>query len=246
MLRAIRFAARFGFDLDSELIRALETEKLRLKKVSQERVREELLALFSGGGLEFGFRLLRDFGIWPLILPEAQGLRSELFSEWERSKLPRSEELIFSLLFSAQAGERDEAVLQSICDRMKLSKTTAQIVKKVLVDLPRIQEVFRMRDAKLIRWVSEPHFRVLLDLHRIRVAAEGGDLMIAEFCDGLLRDLENAPPVGPPLLTGEDLIELGFKPSRRFSEVLREVEDERMEGRISSKEQAIEYAISRF
>jgi len=70
--------------------------------------------------------------------------------------------------------------------------------------------------------------------------------MTAEFYLGLLKDLSNEPPVGAPLLSGEDLIELGFKPSRRFSEVLREVEDERIEGRIATREEAIEFVINHF
>lgn len=246
ILRAIRFAARFGLSLDPTLYSGIQAERARLRKVSQERVRDELVSLFSGPGIQIGYEMLRDLELWPLILPEALGIKAELFGEWERSGIPRSEELIFSLLFSAQVGERDEAVLQSICDRMKLSKAVSHTVKKVLLELPRMSEAFRMRDAKLIRWIAEPHFPVLLDLYRLRALVEGGDFMTAEFYLGLLRDLSLEPPLGAPLLSGEDLIELGFKPSRRFSEVLREVEDERIEGRISTREDAIEFVINHF
>jgi poly(A) polymerase len=45
----------------------------------------------------------------------------------------------------------------------------------------------------------------------------------------------------PPLLTGEDLIALGLQPGRLFKVVLDQVYDAQLEGRIRTKENALEF-----
>jgi poly(A) polymerase len=44
-----------------------------------------------------------------------------------------------------------------------------------------------------------------------------------------------------PLITGRDLIEAGYKPGPRFKEILAAVEDAQLEGRLTSREAAMEY-----
>ena len=61
--------------------------------------------------------------------------------------------------------------------------------------------------------------------------------------------LESLPPEAlhpPRLLTGDDLIALGYRPGPEFSRVLRGVEDAQLESRIESREQALELARSLF
>ena len=44
-----------------------------------------------------------------------------------------------------------------------------------------------------------------------------------------------------PLISGDDLIALGFVPGPEFREILTRVEDEQLEGRLLDREQAIEF-----
>jgi poly(A) polymerase len=48
----------------------------------------------------------------------------------------------------------------------------------------------------------------------------------------------------PPLLTGKDLIAAGYKPGPWFSQVLSAIEDAQLEGRVDSKEAALQLAAS--
>ncbi len=50
----------------------------------------------------------------------------------------------------------------------------------------------------------------------------------------------------PKLLTGADLISLGLRPGRDFSEILRVIEDLSLENKIKSKEEALEYVVRNF
>jgi poly(A) polymerase len=49
-----------------------------------------------------------------------------------------------------------------------------------------------------------------------------------------------------PLVTGDDLIAMGLSPGPKFKEILNCVEDEQLEGRLASREQAIDFLKRRF
>jgi poly(A) polymerase len=57
-----------------------------------------------------------------------------------------------------------------------------------------------------------------------------------------------APEVMRPaaLVTGEDLIASGYAPGPRFKEILSAVEDGQLEGRLRSREEAIEFLLQQF
>ncbi len=49
-----------------------------------------------------------------------------------------------------------------------------------------------------------------------------------------------------PLLNGEDLIELGYKPRPEFRAILSAVEDAQLEGSLHSKEEALDFVRREF
>ncbi len=51
-----------------------------------------------------------------------------------------------------------------------------------------------------------------------------------------------AAEIHPPrLITGDDLIALGFEPSPRFKKILREIEDHHLDGTLKTREEALHY-----
>ncbi len=81
MLRAVRFAARLGFEIERETFSAIQTLAEKIKHISAERIRDELIKLFappdetlSNSTTYFpaarGLTLLRDSGLLEHILPE--------------------------------------------------------------------------------------------------------------------------------------------------------------------------------
>jgi poly(A) polymerase len=114
-------------------------------------------------------------------------------------------------------------------------------------DLHKFREVFRMREVTLERFVRQPHFNELLELHRAQSLASDGNLAFYEFCLSRFEQAKKADAeLNPKLIDGKDLIQLGFKPGPEFSEILRVVEDLALERKLTSKEQALEYVVSRF
>src|ERR1700680_1238974 len=63
MMRAVRFAARFGFRIDLETLAAAQELAAKITQVSPERIREELTKLLTEGAARRGFELLDETGL---------------------------------------------------------------------------------------------------------------------------------------------------------------------------------------
>lgn len=70
LLRAIRFAAQLGFDIEANTFAAVQTHAEKIRLVSDERVRDELLKLFAPLHAARGLTLLHESGLLPHVLPE--------------------------------------------------------------------------------------------------------------------------------------------------------------------------------
>ena len=69
MLRGVRFAARFEFELEAETQRAIRSLSARIHAVSQERVRDELTKMLTEGHARRAFELLDQTGLLAEVLP---------------------------------------------------------------------------------------------------------------------------------------------------------------------------------
>jgi poly(A) polymerase len=70
MLRGVRFAARFGFDLDPATAAAIRRLAPKTAAVSRERVRDELTRMLTEGRARRAFELLDETGLLKEVLPE--------------------------------------------------------------------------------------------------------------------------------------------------------------------------------
>ena len=70
ILRGIRFAGRFGLQLDTDLSRSIGNKAGLLAEISRERIARELNAMLLSREPAAPLRLLADFGLWEFIIPE--------------------------------------------------------------------------------------------------------------------------------------------------------------------------------
>lgn len=75
MLRAVRFAARFGFEIEDATLRAIRASAPEIDQVSRERVREELTRMLTEGAPRRAFELLEQAGLLIEVLPEVMRMR---------------------------------------------------------------------------------------------------------------------------------------------------------------------------
>jgi poly(A) polymerase len=70
LLRAVRFAAQLDFQIEPQTFAAVRATAPKIKTISAERVRDELLKLLSSPHAARGLELLRDSGLLEHVLPE--------------------------------------------------------------------------------------------------------------------------------------------------------------------------------
>ena len=75
MLRAVRFAARFGFVIEPATLAAIRAEAANISDVSRERVREELTRMLTEGRARRAFELLDEAGLLGHVLPEVARMK---------------------------------------------------------------------------------------------------------------------------------------------------------------------------
>ncbi len=110
----------------------------------------------------------------------------------------------------------------------------------------KFKDVGRMRPATLKRFVRLPHFDEHLALHRLDCLSSHRNLEAYEFVTDFVRT--TPPEVVQPkrLMTGEDVIGLGFSPGPIVGKVLAAVEDAQLNGELGSREEAISFVDRRF
>ena len=75
LLRAVRFAARFGFRIDPATHSAIRHHAARIHAVSRERVRDELTKMLTEGHARRAFELLDETGLLVQVLPEVAAMK---------------------------------------------------------------------------------------------------------------------------------------------------------------------------
>jgi poly(A) polymerase len=75
MLRAVRFAARFGFEIEPATFAAIRQLASQIHQVSRERVRDELTKMLIEGRARSAFLLLDETGLLHEVLPEIEAMK---------------------------------------------------------------------------------------------------------------------------------------------------------------------------
>jgi poly(A) polymerase len=75
MLRGVRFAARFGFQIEPQTKRAIRQCAAKIASVSRERVRDELTRMLTEGHARRAFELLDETGLLAEVLPEVARMK---------------------------------------------------------------------------------------------------------------------------------------------------------------------------
>jgi poly(A) polymerase len=75
MMRAVRFATQLRFRIDDSAFHAIRQHAQRIKIISKERIRDELLKLLGAEKPSQGLILLENSGLMPILLPQFSALR---------------------------------------------------------------------------------------------------------------------------------------------------------------------------
>src|SRR6266850_1216286 len=273
MLRAVRFAARFGYRIDAATMAAIRQLALQIHQVSRERVREELTKMLTEGCARRAFELLDESGLLKEVLPEISAMKGV---EQPPQFHPEGDVFVHTMLLLEKlpAGcsptlawgallhdvgkpptfrvapdrirfdghvEVGVKMAAAICRRLRFSNDDTGQILALVDNHMRFADVQRMKESTLKKFLRLPGFDEHLELHRMDCLSSNG---ITESYEFVREKLQTMPPeaIRPqPLITGQDLIDTGYEPGPRFKEILGAVEDAQLEGRITSREAALQF-----
>jgi poly(A) polymerase len=130
---------------------------------------------------------------------------------------------------------------EGICEQLRFSNDeTAQILALVENHM-RFGHVTRMKESTLKKFLRMPWFEEHMALHRADCLASHRNLSTYEFLRQKLAEIPPEKMRPSPLLTGDDLIAAGHIPGPKFREILTAVEDAQLEGRLLSRDQALDF-----
>ena len=276
MLRAVRFAAGLGFRIEPQTQEAIRRHREQIRRISPERIRDELIRILTQGGARRGLELMEETGLLEIILPEVAAMKGvpqpvEFHPEgdvWthvllmlEMMQNPSVTLALGVLLHDVgkpptyrlaeriRFDEHDQVgarLAVEIMTRLRFAGEQIRRVEALVQHHLRWRHVQQMRESKLKRFLALEHFDEHMELHRLDCLASHRNLDNYYF---VARKLAETPPEAlkpKRLLTGHDLIRAGFQPGPAFSEILREVEDAQLESQIRTPEEALAFVLARF
>lgn len=272
MLRAVRFAARLGFTIEEDTFAAIRKLAPKICQISAERIRDELIRIFTEGGARRGLELLDQCGLLAYVLPEVkafQGVQQppEFHPEgdvWQHVLLMLDElhgaspTLAFGVLLHDVGkpvtfrvadrirfdghAEVGASMTRSILGRLRFSNDDCEQVTSLVANHMRFKDVRNMRTSTLKRFLCLPHFNEHLELHRLDCLASNGYTDAYEFVKSKQAEFRQEELRPERLLTGRDLVTEGFRPGPAFSSALNAVETAQLEGEIRTREEALKIA----
>jgi poly(A) polymerase len=262
LLRAVRFAARFHFTIEPRTAEAIRECAPLIKEVSVERVREELLRMLELPAAKMAILDLDHLHLLEPVLPEVAVGRIDQKKVWDQTlrvlaHLPlysnRTEETPDAFFWTAlflptlrlYPIEKRDAESRLISTRLKLSNECADQMAYLARETPKFRDAFSMRESTLLRWMHEQDFPLLMRFHELDAVSYDGNLAGLEFVRSIYPEAQRRFNM-KPLLTGDDLVNIGMRPGRHFTEILRVVEDLVLEGTITTQEQALEYVLKKY
>jgi poly(A) polymerase len=276
LMRGVRFAARLGFEIEPATLAAMKRDHALILKVAVERVREELVRILTEGGARRGFELLDETGMLVDLLPEVAAMKGveqppQYHPEgdvWRHTLLlleglrdpspalamgallhdvgkPPTFRVADRIRFDGHV-EAGVKLAHEIMLRLRFSREEMEQVEALVDNHMKFKDVSRMKESTLKRFLRMACFEEHLELHRLDSLGSSGRLDNYELVRTKLKQYGAERLQPPPLITGADLIEMGYRPGPRFSQMLRALEDAQLEGIVATKAEAKEMVSAMF
>jgi tRNA nucleotidyltransferase/poly(A) polymerase len=238
MLRGVRFAATFEFELDPFTLAAITEHATELSLVSPERIGAELVRMLTDPNRAAAAALLMESELLAEVLPDDWPPPSQFPADIWNQRLDELRRL--------KSKEFTSAAFVWLRSYFELAETG--------VVASQLQSCWRLTNQQRAQldWIAQ-HWLALLDAQskpwseiqpllvneNIRPALDvattlAGSSAKVEFCRQCLTwPVEKLDPA--PLLNGKDLIEMGFQAGPQFKSLLQTLRDRQLDGDIDSR-----------
>ena len=271
LFRAIRFAVQLGFEMEPATWKALIQLSPSSNVISPERVRDELMKIFTSPDPARGFDLLHQSGLLAVWIPELLEMRGCAQSPehhpegdvWVHTRLllthlknPSSVLALSALLHDIGKPRTSKTdpdgrirffghegvgarMAEEILRRLRFPNDEMNAITACIANHMAFKDAPNMRVSTLKRLLARPTFLEELELHRIDCSSCHGQLDIHTFLTAKMTEFSQEEIKPKPLLTGNDLQQLGIKPGPSMGKILHQLMDEQLEGKFTDRESAL-------
>ena len=219
IMRALRFAATLGFELEESTARAVPLQKELLKNIAVERIRVEMDKLLLGSCADILYNYREVFAVF---IPEAEITREKA----ERISLADPEiEIRLALLLQNLAPETAKAVLQ----RLRYSNSVTNAVVGLVENKDKAIENNSPAVKRLLHALGEENAKRLVRFRRANgsITAETEKEILSAINNVI--DNNECYSLSTLAVNGSDLSAIGIK-GKRIGETLNRLLNEVMEG----------------
>ena len=276
MLRAVRFASVLGFKIEPKTLSAVKKSSPTIREVSYERVRDELVKMFTGPDPGRALTLLEKTGLLKEVLPEVYKMKGV---QQPKAFHPEGDVFVHTRLLMEQL-KNSSVVLAFGCllhdvgkpdtfkrsDRIRFNghdRVGASITQKILERLRfsndlkdqiiacvdghmRFKDVKQMRESTLKKFLQRETFETELEQHRIDCLASHGDLSNWRFLKKKIKTLSREQIRPVPLISGRDLLAIGYSEGPFIGKILKSAEEAQLEGSLTDKDAALRWVRANF
>ena len=246
--RAIRFSERFGFKLSKHTETLIKsTLKLDLfSRLSGARLYEELLLAFNETEPVKTLKTLSEFGLLKVIHP---GL---LFNNELESALQSMFETLawFNLLFLEESPDRGALYLMALLSTLKEEERNTAVER--LAPPPRVREMITKGITQSKDILNKLPLNDPAGLYHL---LNGVNLEILLFSMAQSKSKQKQKAISQylielrkikPILKGKDLQKIGIKPGPVYSKLFSELLDEKLRGRLKTKEDEERFIMEKY
>ena len=265
VLRAVRFAARLGFTIEPATAAAIRDHAPNLTRISPERVADELRAMLPPPTRIDAWRLLNDLGLAPVIfrfvdVPPGEPVDARPADTFF-AKLSPGEAVPFPLALTAAAVQWlwwaspagydlrrcfEKATVARLVGALRralrLSNDELEAIDGTLQGLHPLTANAPPGVAALKRFLARPTAGLSRKLLAAMAAGRELDAARAAEVEARLAELERTDYAPPPLITGDDLAAAGLRPGPAFKRMLEAAYDAQLEGRATTRDEAMAVA----
>jgi poly(A) polymerase len=135
---------------------------------------------------------------------------------------------------------------EAICRRLRFSNDETKQIVALVENHMRFGDAERMNPATFKKFIRLPHFEQHLELHRLDCESSHRSLKLYDFTREKMNSLPPEEVRPKPLVTGEDLIAAGYSPGPQFKEIISAIEDAQLDGKLQSREKAMQWVCREF
>ncbi len=245
MLRAVRFAAGLGFELDPDTRVAIGQYAAEVTVVSGERIGAEMRRMLASRGASRAMELLVDTCllayVWPTLAENIENQAgNQLLADLQRL-LNHIEFPNFVVAVAAIIARLESDVVNSVRELTTRWKLSCDEQRAISLSVRNRETILRAHDlpwSQLQPLVASSDAVSIIATAATWAAAVNRSNVGVSLCRTRLAwPREQLEP--PPLLTGDTLRDLGYTPGPNFREVLQTIRNEQLDLQLTTQSAAI-------